>query len=141
MSEEPASFDRPGMKQAIAASERNLRLQLAVNPERRKGTVHSFASNPHPNVRMWKYRWRIFVSPPEGHIPNLKRWTVAMPLMSHADFDRTLAWMQEHRIECHIHNVRQRREHPVWNAKVVAEEELAPPYDEDPDEIGSHGHR
>ena len=71
----------------------------------------------------------------------LKQHTWAMPEMTHAEFVRRLAWLEDQGIAFSVSNTRQRRVHPIWNADIVASERLAPAFEEDSDPISSDGHR
>lgn len=129
-------------EEAAVESDRNLRLQLAIEPARRNGEIRSYAMGINGNPRFWTYRWRIFVLPPSPHSESwAKTCTHAMPLIGHAAFMKRLAWLRENGIDCRIVNSRQRREHDIWDPDLIRGEVLAPPYDEDPDEIADDGHR
>ena len=132
-------FRRPTTEEASSSSERNLKLQLATPRDLRRGRVRSFASGMNPNPRLWKYRWKIFVLHPDGS-PS-KEHTFAMPEMTHAEFRKRVAWLQDQGIAFSVSNTRQRREHPLWNAETVASECLAPAYDKDCDPVANDGHR
>ena len=131
----------PATEEALAISERNLKLQLAIPRHLRRGRARSFASGMNPNPRLWKYRWRIFVTRPGDPRSPSKQHTGAMPKMAHAEFLRRLAWLQDQGIEFSVSSTRQRREHPLWNAATVASERLAPAYEKDSDPVASDGHR
>lgn len=132
---------RIGPEEAARRSDRNLRLQLAIGPAERKGMTHSFASGVHPNPRLRKHRWKIFVVGPEDGARSMKRWMLAMPEIGHAEFLRRLRWLTDNGIRWAVMNRSQRREHELWSADLAAREELAPDYDDDPDEVAGDGHR
>ena len=111
----PGSY-RPTTEEALATSERNLKLQLTIPRHLRKGRVRSFASGMNPNPKLWKYRWRIFVTRPGDSVSTLKPYTWAMPQMPHAEFQQRLAWLEAQGTKFSNSNARQRREHPLWNA-------------------------
>ena len=129
------------MEEALARSEGNLKVQLATPRHLRRGCVRSFAAGINPNPRLWKYRWKIFVTRPGDPSSPSKENTWAMPDMAHAEFLRRVAWLEDQGVEFSISNTRQRREHPLWNADIVASQCLAPAYDEDSDPVASDGHR
>lgn len=132
--------ERPTREQAIAESAKNLRLQLAIEDGSRSGWSRSYATGLHPNPRLWKYQWFVFVSPP-NYDGQAKRWTYAMPALTHAEFERRWAWLKENDIQVFFGNTRRRREHPIWREDIVAAGGLAPAFDDDPDAIASDGHR
>lgn len=132
---------RPTMEEAVATSERNLKQQLAIPRHLRRGYMRSFASGMNPNPRLWKYRWRIFVTRPDDPTAPSKEYTWEMPEMTHAEFKRRVEWLEARGIQFGYANSRQRREHPLWNAETVASERLAPAFEKDSDPIASDGHR
>ena len=133
---------RIGREEAARRSDSNLRLQLATEPAERKGMTHSFGSGVHPNPRLRKHRWKIFVVGPEDHrVGSMKRWTLAMPEIGHAEFLRRARWLKDNGIQWAVINRSQRREHELWSADVAKREKLAPSYDDDPDEVAGDGHR
>ena len=133
---------RIGREEAVRQSDSNLRQQLAKEPAERKGMTHSLARGVHPNPRFWKYRWKIFVVGPEDYrVGSMKRLTLAMPEIGHAEFLRRASWLKDNGIRWAVSNRRQRREHELWSADVAKREKLAPSYDDDPDEVAGDGHR
>ena len=135
---------RSARKDVIAESERNLRLQLAVETGLRKGRCHSYAGSVNANPQFWKYTWRIFVTPTGGDDFVPKQWVWAMPELKHAEFRRRYHWLRDNRINFYISNRRHRREHPLWDpeAKVIQEEPMAvPAFDDDPDDIADDGRK
>ena len=127
-------------EEAVAESERNLGQQLAIDPAQRAPGVSSYALGVHPNPRLWKYRWQIFVLPARSSHRD-KTCTLAMPRIGTAAFLKRLAWFKENRIVIAVANTRQRREHDLWDPDLIAGEVLAPRYKEDPDEVADGGHK
>lgn len=125
----------------MVSSEQNLLMQLAIPRHLRRGFAHSFGSGVNPNPKLWKYRWRIFVTRRGDSQSRSKENTQVMPEMAHADFLYRVAWLRREGIEFSFLNTRQRREHPLWNADTVASENLAPAYGNDSDPVASDGHR
>ena len=120
-------------------SEENLRLQLTADPKLRTGRVRSYARGVHPNPRLYKYSWQVFIAPPGGTIGNMKTWTWSMPILTHAEFRRQYEWLRENRIEFFISNRRVRRRHRIWDPDSWPDEYLAPSFDEDTDETAIDG--